>query len=329
MHPANPEGQGKPSEKATLCPRETVQLTVKYHGAKHMEGTDSAGVLLSIRAKGKAFTSLKGAVLQAMDADGNSTPVALTTFNGEETRSEIFSMMTGKKEGQYSWRIVFPAQELRGTLYGESETAAVYDHAPHQVSLMVWNLPPLAEKGASYHVSVGAKCHGSCCLCGSRIMIADAVGVKAGEATLGAEPVAPFSAMYYADFQLAAPENEGTFTYTVEFLQESVLEGIRWHGSAKSSFTVKVGPKADATVTIHVIHCESRAPLKGHTVRLHPFAKESDENGVSILKVPSGSYRLMVGGQPGNYVRYESALNVGGDMDITVVLQPNPFEETW
>ena len=49
---------------------------------------------------------------------------------------------------------------------------------------------------------------------------------------------------------------------------------------------------------------ESRAPVEGATVAVHPYTTLTDERGVAEVNIPKGKYRLFVSGK--NYFPFRS-----------------------
>ena len=77
-------------------------------------------------------------------------------------------------------------------------------------------------------------------------------------------------------------------------------------------------PPPACRVTVVALDNESRNPIEGAKVVLHPYRARTDERGVAEVRVPKGEYRLFVSG--GDYFPFRSDCEVKSDVTITARL---------
>src|SRR5262249_16841177 len=98
-----------------------------------------------------------------------------------------------------------------------------------------------------------------------------------------------------------------------------------WHAAGAFTFTVKVVGAPDHQVTVEAFDGETRAPVKGAHVLMHPYRAHTDENGIARLKVAKGRYKLFVSGF--NYMLKETIIDVTDDVTTRADLLPEPEEQ--
>jgi len=214
----------------------------------------------------------------------------------------------------------------------KAETAA----ESHERHLVVWDVPPAIERGATFRVRVGVKCASGCAPGAWTVAVHDHDGATRATAALGAEPWTGTAALYHAELELTAPDAEGLHTW------EAVAAGVSSegdeagqrepghresgdsepaHGEARASFTVRSVPPADCLVTVVALDLQGQTPVQGATVVAHPYRALTDARGVATLRLPKGAYRLFVSGR--NYVPFRRDEHIAGELTITAELEPD------
>ena len=172
----------------------------------------------------------------------------------------------------------------------EAEAGAV---EPHAVQLTVWNVPPAAEAGERFAVSVGARCSAGCDLAGRELSIFDQEGSPAGTVKLGHDIWPGTEALHFAEVEARAPLEAGSHQW------EAKMAG--WdaevpHAPGSFPLMVRVVTSPDCEVTVKAVDRENQAPIKGARVVMHPYRAVTDDNGIARVRVARGQYDILVSG---------------------------------
>lgn len=189
----------------------------------------------------------------------------------------------------------------------------------HQRSIVVWDVPAAIERGEPFRVKVGIKCSAECQPDTWVFGIRDHDGRLLASRRVGQAQWPGTAALYHAEAELAAPDAEGLYAWeafapAIEHDDESA-----GHDEACTRFNVRVVPAPECKLTVVAIDKESRSPLKGAKVAVHPYRAFTDERGVAEMRVPKGAYRLFVSGRDHFPFRYDGELTA--DMTITAELE--------
>jgi len=199
----------------------------------------------------------------------------------------------------------------------------------HDRHVVVWDVPPAIERGATFRVRVGVKCASGCAPGAWTVAVHDQDGATRAAVSLGAEPWAGTAALYHAEIELTAPDVEGLHTWEAvaagvpgnEASQGDPENGDPQHGEARASFTVRSVAPPDCLVTVVAVDRQDQTPVAGATVVAHPFRALTDARGVATLRLPKGDYRLFVSGR--NYVPFRRDGDISGELTITAELEPD------
>lgn len=93
------------------------------------------------------------------------------------------------------------------------------------------------------------------------------------------------------------------------------------HGAARASFNVRVVPHPECRLTVVAIDKESRTPVEGARVVVHPYRALTDARGIAEIPLPRGAYRLFVSG--GRHFPFRSDGELTADTTIRAELEPD------
>jgi hypothetical protein len=202
-----------------------------------------------------------------------------------------FAVNIPKELGAYSWTLVFPRQEIRGTVHEHATLPIVFATKPVATSLAVWDVPSPVVTGAGLRVKVGAKSSIACTLKGATVEFLDDAGGVVGRGQLGDTPWEGTTALYWTEVELVAPASAGIVCWTARFAGADTELA---HGEGVAQFSFAVVQPADHRLTIRLIEKETEKPIENAHVRLGPFRSLTDASGVAELSMPKGTYELKV-----------------------------------
>ncbi|HEX6994899.1 MAG TPA: hypothetical protein VF339_12210 [Gammaproteobacteria bacterium] len=202
----------------------------------------------------------------------------------------------------------------------DSDEKASRDHANlHARSIVVWDVPSAIERGATFSVKVGIKCSAECVPDTWVFGIRDHEGRVRASRRVGPEPWPGTAALFYAEAELEAPASEGLFAWEA-FAPAIDGDGDDvGHGDACAKFSVRVVPAPECRLTVVAIDKESRSPVAGAKVVVHPYRAITDERGVAELRVPKGPFRLFVSGR--DYFPFRHDADAVEDVTVTAELE--------
>jgi len=196
--------------------------------------------------------------------------------------------------------------------------------ASHETSLAVWDLASPVVAGLRATLKVGAACSCGRDLTGTAIAIHTETGRTAGSGTLGPTPWPGTSALYWTELDVAAPDTEGTYSWT---LQATAPEPTHEHVSSQLCF-IAVNPP-EHRVTLKVVERQTGAPVDAVELRLGIFRAATNEAGVAQVEVPGGAYDVTA--WKIGYEILSSRADVAGDMSIQleVAAAADPEQPYW
>jgi hypothetical protein len=197
----------------------------------------------------------------------------------------------------------------------------------HRISVRVWELPDVVEAGSPVSFRVGVKCVAGCCSSGWSFAVRDAAGAIVAEGAVGDTPWRGTEGMFHAEIRAKAPAETGVTRWTVT---AAAPEGDTPHVSAPVEVRLRTGPAADATLRVEVVDARTGAPVPRATVLAHPYRTRSDAGGVAVLRLPKGSYPLVVSG--GKYFALETRVEVTGEGTVRAeMIEDREFsvEDAW
>jgi len=273
-------------------------------------------IALSVKVSCPSACELPGRIVRIIAQDAVVVKeTALVTCDGMVNETDDFVVKAPIKPGAHTWTAVFPAQEQEGVLHKESSAPFSFVVKPHSTSMAVWDVPSPVAFGTKFRLKAGVKCSADCKLTGKEIEIYDHEGARVGKGTLGDVPWSATSAMYWAEVELEAPGTEGYYAWEARFPKpdlELPHEGVAY------TFAFVTARQPEHMVTVEVTDKDTKAPIKGADVVLHPYRGYTDEGGVARVSVPKGEYKLYVSRD--DYKDFETTAQVAGDATVTAEL---------
>ena len=208
--------------------------------------------------------------------------------------------------------------------------------ASHNISLAVWGVDAPVEAGSAFKITVGAKCTDDCQLTGSAVQVLNTQDEQVGSGLLGAELYSPDVKLYWTEIELVAPAEAGSYVWQVRLSappqlanqpDPSGLAETRIHPPVEAIFSFSVVAQASCQVRVTVIGQDNLQALEKTRVMLRPHSAFTDENGVAVFAVAVGTYRLFA--RCNRYEDYDGMVEVTGDMDLQIELEPSTYEEDY
>lgn len=167
--------------------------------------------------------------------------------------------------------------------------------AAHRRALIVWDVPSAVECGRSFRIRVGVKCAEGCPPEGWLVEVSGDERRPLAAAAVGEAPWPGTDALHVAELALTAPADTGLHAF--EAVARAAADEVNAHAEATARFNVRAVPPADCRLRVEAIDRETRSPVEGARVVLHPYRAVTDARGVAELLVPRGRYRLFVSGR--------------------------------
>jgi hypothetical protein len=158
-------------------------------------------------------------------------------------------------------------------------------------------------------VRVGAKGGDAHSLAGQRFEVLDSAGVSVAAGTLGEAPWPGTEGMFSAEARLPTPPEPGVARYT---LRIPPFDTPLPHAEGGIDFSFPTAAPPAHEVVVSVIDHQTRAPLTGAQLVMHPFRSTTDGAGVARIRVTAGRFTLFV--SHAGYDVYKSSLEVDGDL---------------
>jgi hypothetical protein len=189
----------------------------------------------------------------------------------------------------------------------------------HDTTIVAWDVPSAIIVGDRFRMKVGIKCRSECGLSMARLEVYDHTGVRVASAALPDEVWPGTTGLYVTEVELAAPAEEGLHEWSVR-TAEGHLETP--HPVAATSVRVRTVARPEHDVAIQVIDRAAGRPLAGARIVMHPYRAETNEQGVAVVRVGKGTYRMFVS-QTG-YVTSGQDVDVASDLATRVELEREP-----
>jgi hypothetical protein len=187
----------------------------------------------------------------------------------------------------------------------------------HEISLAVWDVPSPVVVGRRATLKAGISCPCGCSLAGTAIDILDAHGESLGYGRLGTDPLPGTMALYWAEIEVAASEMEGDGEWSVHATPIDIE-----HDALSGSIRVTATRPPEHRVTIEVTEHGSGRRLGGVELRVGRFRTATNDEGVSHVEVPRGSYAL--GTWKNGYQIVSRTIDVAADATIRLELVADP-----
>ena len=138
------------------------------------------------------------------------------------------------------------------------------------------------------------------------------------------------AALYVAEIELEAPEEEGLYTWSVRSPSTPLgagpgSEGGVPHAEGSASFGVRVVNPPEYVVRVETVDRTSQTPVRGARVVMHPYKAVTDERGVAEVRVAKGAYKLFV--SQSRYLTFGLPVEVTADMMARAELDLEPVTE--
>jgi hypothetical protein len=213
----------------------------------------------------------------------------------------------------------------RARTKGSSDGGADVAPDTHTLELTIWDVPSAVNAGERFAVSAGARCSAGCDLAGKAVTLFDQHGAPACTAELGRAVWPGTEALYFAQAETRAPLEAGSHQWEAKM---AGWDGESPHTDGVFPLTVRVVPAAECEVTVKAIDRESRAPIAGARVVIHPYRAVTDNNGIARVKVSKGQYDVLVSWH--RYLPYCASIEVTADMSTSAELDADlPDEEAY
>jgi hypothetical protein len=184
---------------------------------------------------------------------------------------------------------------------------------PHATHIVVWDTPPAVECGAPFRIRVGVKCAAGCPAAGRTVEIRDADGRFAASTVVGDAPW-PGTSLYTTEIELRAPDTAGLHAWEAVAPGAGGEDDRPAHADTCTRFQVRAVTAPDYLVKVVAVDAQSRAPLQGANVVVHPYRAVTDARGVAEIRVPKGAYRLFVSGR--DHFPFRSDGEIAADITI-------------
>jgi hypothetical protein len=221
-----------------------------------------------------------------------------------------FLVKAPDEPGTYNWQLIFPQQEIGGTIHQEARLHLLLTVLPHEISLNVWDVPLPVVIRQDFSFTVGAKCMAECNLKGDLIEVYDEGGNKLATGLMGDTPWPATKAVYFARLVAKAPAAEGVYTWTAKFIPSPNSP----HKEVSRSFSFRSSRPGEHTVRVEVVDKFTGKPIRRPYVFIKPFRAYGDDSGVASLVVPQGDHQVFISA-PG-YQEKTIELKVDGDVQV-------------
>jgi hypothetical protein len=215
----------------------------------------------------------------------------LPDFTGDYGHTVNVHLTAPEEIGSFNWTFVVPEQEADGVVYSQASTAFSFRTRPHATSLAAWDHPSPIGVRERFRINVGAKCTAACGLIGERIDIHDESGTVVASGILDNEPWPGTTALYWTTIEVAAPAEEGRFSWSLRF---SPTESHLPHETASAAFSFLTVRPPEHDISVNVVERGTHTPICDAQIRLGVYRASTDEAGIARFAVPAGEYRLFI-----------------------------------
>jgi len=234
---------------------------------------------------------------------------------GEDGSIALF-LRAPDEVGNHELMLVVTSGKAEGTLPFSLTTI------PHATSLAVWDVPSPVVRSTAFEIKAGAKCTSACALAGKIIEVRDEDGVLLGSGALGETPAPGTTALVFTTIALKAPRTCALHSWTTSFAPSELKLP---HGRATARFSFMTVAEPEHSVSVKVVHKETKEPIAGAQVRLGVYRAETDEAGAAEIRVPKGKFELAVM-RPG-YRMPERKIEVAKDVRVRISAEKLPPED--
>jgi hypothetical protein len=248
------------------------------------------GLAFQARVSSAAGSDLRGGSVNVVTADKVVSRVLEEYRDGLNVTGD-FTLTPPEQLGEVTWILQFPGQEIDGIAYEETSLPVSFKTVPHRTSLAAWDIPSPVLIGDRFTMKVGAKSSGACNLKGAKVEIRDETGATIGHGTIGDTPWPETSALFWCEVALAAPPNEGLFSWSAAFAAGDLTLP---HVDSSTTFSFIAVKRPEHRLTVKIIDGDSAAAMADVDVALGPYRAASDGAGLAHIDTPAGHYNLAV-----------------------------------
>jgi hypothetical protein len=251
--------------------------------------------------------------------DGRGETVAVTefvAFDGNANETDWLTVKVPDEPGDYTWcaAVSFP-----GETPSEVATPVSFTVRAHALNVVVWDVPSAIVTGEAFRIHVGMKCSSACALAGHAFEVLDASGATVVSGRLGPDAWQNTQALHFAQIGLKAPEAPGRQEWRVRVAESA---DALPHAAASASFGVVFVPPPECLLAVEAIDRDTRQPITGAQVVVHPYRTFADAEGRAQIRVPKGEYTVFVSRR--KYLPTRLPVAVTEDLRVTAELMLEP-----
>lgn len=258
---------------------------------------------------------LSGAMLVIKDHEGKEVATAAVAYDGYANRTERITVTAPATPGNYEWTATVPAFETDTDEYAETSAPIHLEVNVYNTHVLVWDIPPTIVASETFRLKVGMRSSSGGSVAGRAGSVVDHNGSEVAAFAVGDETRPGTDALYFAELALQAPAETDQYEWRVTV---PASDDQPPHREGSATFKLRVVPRPDSLVTIEVVERENETPIKGCTVVMHPYRALTDERGVAQLRVPNGTYSVVVSGK--RHIAARRTLEVQGDTNSRAAL---------
>ena len=296
--------------------------TIELSGAVPSEVAAGADIVLRVKISCTEGCDLHGLPVEITPPDGAVVASELITCDAGINETADITLKTPQQVGEHVWSVAFAPPERDGVLHEAKPLSILVQTKPHMTSLAVWDIPSPVVMGEKFKIKVGAKSSTGCNLGGKDIEVCDDTGAVLAHASLGDAPWPDTSALYWTEVDLLAPDREGICSWSAKF---AATELESPHEGASSNFSVAIVKPPQHRLTVKVIEKETAAPIENALVRLGVYRAATDPSGLADIKLPKGTYDLVV--WKAGYEAPSQTVEVNDDVTLQVEALVVPEED--
>ncbi len=290
--------------------------TIKLSPAEVDAGAEAA---LTVRITYPGPIDLRQRVIRIKGQDGAILAHArVTHYDGLTNESEPFLLNAPHLTGTFTLMVAILGMASDGTFVEESAAPVPIVVKPHDVGVVVWDVPPAIEAGQKFRMKIGVKCSSNCGSVAWLVEVRDHSDRLVETLDLPDEPWPSTAGLPWIEVELEAPPAEGLHRWSVTALANETGGA---HAKGRASFGVRTVAAPEYRMQISAVDMRTNMPVAGAKVVVHPYRVVTDAEGVAEILVPRGRYRVLVSGK--QYIPFGSEGNVESDVSIRAELAPD------
>ena len=193
----------------------------------------------------------------------------------------------------------------------------------HEISLAVWDLPSPVVIGRRTALKAGVSCPCGCSLTGTEINVRDEQGTLLGGGVVGSDPWRGTTALYWVEFEIAAPPTEGIHTWRIHAATPNGQPAL------ESNVRVLASRPPEHRVTVDVIEQGTGFPLADVELRIGPFRATTNDAGRAHVDVPAGTYEVHAWKLGYDLLSSTASVNADMTMRLDVAVTRSPEQPYW